>query len=260
MPEEPEIFYLKELLKIHIKNHKFKKIISNTKSNVELPSISKVIDCDSKGKILWIQTEKYYVHLHMMISGWIVFTKPKICKYELVFDNITLYIDDTRRFSKIQIINSEEKHNEELNKLGLSFIKDNITKEQFMEIILNSNKNISALLLDQTIFCGLGNYIRNEILYMVKIHPNKKSNELNKNDVEKLYNKIRYVLFSNLCELLIINKIKIPNIIKKISPPNLQIPYKFRVYEKETDKYGNNITKEKIAGRWTYYVKSIQKK
>jgi DNA-formamidopyrimidine glycosylase len=258
MPEAPEIFYLKELLKKYIINHKFEKIISNTKSKVDLPSQSKVIDCDCKGKLLWIKTEKYYVHLHMMISGWLVFEKPKICKYEFVFDNITLYMDDTRRFSKVKIIETEEKHNKEVNKLGLSFIKNEITKENFVEIILNSKKNISSLLLNQKIFCGIGNYIRNEALYMVKIHPSQISNKIKKNDAEKLYEKIRYVIFSNLCELLEMDNLKIPSFIKNIAPKKLQIPYKFRVYDKEKDNYGNKITREKIAGRWTYYVKSIQ--
>jgi formamidopyrimidine-DNA glycosylase len=259
MPEAPEIFYLKELLKKNIMNHKFEKIISNTKSKVNLPSKSKVIDCDCKGKLLWIKTEKYYVHLHMMISGWIVFERPKICKYEFVFDNMTLYMDDTRRFSKVKIIETEEKHNKEINKLGLNFLNDEITKNKFTEIILNSNKNISAMLLDQKIFCGIGNYIRNEALYMVKIHPSQNSSKISKEDAEKLYEKIRYVIFSNLCELLKMEKIKIPRFIKNISPKNLQIPYKFRVYSKEKDIYGNKITREKIAGRWAYYVKSIQK-
>lgn len=259
MPEAPEIFYLKELLKKNITNHKFEKIISNTKSKVNLPSISKVIDCNCKGKLLWIKTEKYYVHLHMMISGWIVFERPKICKYEFVFDNMILYMDDTRRFSKVKIIETEEKHNKEINKLGLNFLNNEITKNKFTEIILNSNKNISAMLLDQKIFCGIGNYIRNEALYMVKIHPSTNSSEIKKENAEKLYDKIKYVIFSNLCELLINDKIKIPRFIKNILPINLQIPYRFRVYGREKDMYGNKITREKIAGRWAYYVKSIQK-
>ena len=53
------------------------------------------------------------------------------------------------------------------------------------------------------------------------------------------------------------DNLKIPNNIKKISPKKLQVPYKFKVYSKEKDPYGNKITREKIAGRWAYYVKNI---
>jgi formamidopyrimidine-DNA glycosylase len=259
MPEAPEIFYLKELIKSKINGNIFENIISNTKSKVNLPEKSKVINCDCKGKLLWIQTEKYYVHLHMMISGWLVFEKPKICKYEFVFDNMTIYMDDTRRFSKVQIVNTDAEHDAIINQLGLSFLRNEVSKENFVQIITSTNKNISSLLLDQKVFCGVGNYIRNEALYMVKIHPNIKANEISESDAEKLYEKIRYVMFSNLCEMLKDDDLKIPKNIKDISPKKLQIPYKFRVYDREKDDKGNKITREKMAGRWTYYVKSIQK-
>jgi formamidopyrimidine-DNA glycosylase len=259
MPEAPEIFYLKELIKSKILNHKIKNIVSNTKSTVNLPKESKVNDVDCKGKLLWIKTKDYYIHLHMMISGWLVFEKPKINKYEFVFDNMTIYMDDQRRFSKVKIIKSEKEHQEELDRLGLSFIKNEVSKKQFIDIVSNSNKNISALMLDQTIFCGIGNYIRNEVLYMVKINPKAISNTISKKDIGKMYDKIRYVMFSNLYEMLQNDNLKIPEDIKKIAPKILQIPYKYRVYEKEKDAHGNKVTREKIAGRWAYYVKKLVK-
>lgn len=260
MPEAPEIFYLKELLKTKILEHKITEIISNTQSEVELPKESKVIDCDCKGKLLWIQTKDYYIHLHMMISGWLVFEKPKIYKYEFVFDNMTIYMDDTRRFSKVSIVETEDNHNKIINKLGLSFLKGEVSEDNFVEVVSKSSKNISALLLDQKIFCGVGNYIRNEALYLVKIHPAKKSKEIKESDIKKLYDKIKFIMFSNLYEMLELDKLKIPKNIKKIAPEKLEVPYKYKVYDRETDKLGNKITKEKIAGRWSYYVKSIQKK
>jgi formamidopyrimidine-DNA glycosylase len=258
MPEAPEIFYLKEKIKKQIKNHFFEKIVSNTKSVVNLPSKSKIIDIDCKGKLLWIITENYYVHIHMMISGWIVEDKPKICKYELIFDNITLYIDDRRRFSKIKIIKTKLEHDVIINNMGLSFLLGEVTKENFFNLLSNSHKNISALLLQQNIFCGIGNYIRNEVLYLIKVHPMKKSNTFDKKLSNKLYDKILYVMFSNLYELLLNDNINVPKYIHIISPKTIQIPYKFRVYEREKDNNNNIITREKIAGRWAYYVKKIQ--
>jgi formamidopyrimidine-DNA glycosylase len=259
MPEAAEIFYLKELIKSKINNNIFEQIISNTKTKVVLPKHSKVINCDTKGKLMWIQTEDYYVHLHMMISGWLVFEEPKICKYEFIFNNMSIYLDDTRRFSKVDVITSEKKHQDIINKLGLDFLKNEVSQDQFINILSNSKKNISALFLDQTIFCGIGNYIRNEVLYMVKLHPMTISNKINEVDIIKLYKKIKYVMFSNLYELMNEHKLPISKFITQISPETLQVPYKYRVYGKTKDKFGNNIIKKKIAGRWAYYVPSIQK-
>jgi formamidopyrimidine-DNA glycosylase len=259
MPEAPEVFYLKEMLKTKIKNHDIINIISNTDSEVNLPKQSRVIDCDSKGKLLWIKTNDFYIHIHMMISGWFVFEKPKVCKYEFIFDNMSIYVDDVRRFSKVYIVNSEKEHKKIIDELGLDFFNNEITEENFVDIISNSTKNISSLLLEQTVFCGIGNYIRNEALYLSKIHPIAKSKNIDSDSIKVLYEKIKFVMFSSLYELLEADNIKISKNIKKISPSNLEIPYKYKVYDREKDKLGNKITKEKIAGRWTYYVKSIQK-
>lgn len=259
MPEGPEIYYLKEMLKTKIKSQKFIDIISNTNSEVKLPKESKIIDCDCKGKLLWIQTEDYYVHMHLMISGWLVFEKPNVCKYEFIFDNMTIYMDDTRRLSKVYIVSSKKEHEKIIGELGLNFLSNEINKEIFVDMVSNSTKNISSLLLDQSIFSGIGNYIRNDALYLSKIHPNKKSKDIEIEDIKTLYENIIFVMFSNLYELLKTDNLKVPKEIKNIAPMNLEVPYKYKVYDREKDRLGNKVVKEKIAGRWTYYVKSIQK-
>lgn len=255
MPEAPEIFYLKELLNKLIKGKKILKIISNTKSIVNLPSSEKVIKCDCKGKILWIKTKKYYIHLHMMISGWIVLEKPKICKYQFKFsDDIEFYIDDVRRFSKVSIINSKDEHKKELSKLGYDFLKDEITCDDFLNIIQNSKKNITALLLDQSMFCGIGNYIRNEALYLSKILPDVTCSKIPKKNIIKLYKQIRFVLFSSLYEIMKENNIKINKFIKSVTPKKIECPYKFKIYEREYDDDGNKVIRDKTGGRWSYYI------
>lgn len=259
MPESPEIFYLKEKIKKKIKNKKILELISNTKTKVNLPKPSKVIDVDSKGKILWIETQDYYIHFHMMISGWLVFEEPRIYKYKFVFDNTDIYIDDRRRFSKVKIFKTKKDHLDDINKLGIDLLRTNITEKHFSDIILSYDKNISALLLDQTIFSGIGNYIRNEALYLAHIHPKRKASSLNDKEINKLYEKLKYVIFSNLYEMLKDDKLDIPKDIKSIAPKNLQYPYKYRVYEKEKDPYGNKVSFGIIAGRKTYFVSKIQK-
>jgi len=255
MPEGPEIYYLKELLKKKIKGKIFKNIVSNTKSVVDLPEEAKVIDIDCKGKLLWIITEKYYVHLHMMISGWLVFEKPKICKYEFQFENMNIYMDDTRRFSKVSVVETKEEHDEIVEKLGFDFLRNEITQESFGDILENAKKNIGELLLNQKIFCGIGNYIRNEALYLANINPKTKCGDLKKEDIENLYGQIKFVLFSNLFEMLENEKLKIPRNIKRIAPKKLEVPYKYKIYDRKEDDNGNKITKEKLAGRWIYYIK-----
>lgn len=45
--------------------------------------------------------------------------------------------------------------------------------EQFKQLIMKKKKAIKALLLDQGLFAGVGNWVGDEICYQAKIHPNE---------------------------------------------------------------------------------------
>lgn len=260
MPEGPEAFYLANFLKSKILNKNFTKIISNTKTIRNIPSKSKVIDVLSKGKKIWIETTKYYVHLHMGISGWLVEEKPKIYKYVLEFGKFKLWLKDRRRFSKIDIFKKNKdgissEHEKELNSIGINVLSKDFTLQKFTENLEKSNRNISALLMDQTVFCGIGNYIRNDALYLAKIHPERKVFSLTQKEIKKLYEKIKFVTFSNAIEWLKIDNLPIPKYILEICPKKLSVPYKFRIYEKETvGKF--KVQFKIVAGRKTYFIES----
>ena len=116
------------------------------------------------------------------------------------------------------------------------------------------------LLLDQAYFAGLGNYIKNDALYLSKIHPDKKSNNMTQNQIKNLYENILIISFSNVASHLKNANLKIPAKIEKIMPHKLYVPYKFFVYEQEYDKKGNKVIYMKNhCGRRTFYVPSIQK-
>jgi formamidopyrimidine-DNA glycosylase len=241
MPEAPEIKFLADDLKDNIVGQTFDNIISNTKTKVTLPKKSKVINVDTRGKLIIIQCKDYYVTLHMGLTGWLTYEEPKIYKYVLVFSNGNIYLRDQRRFSKIKVYKTEEALNKDLDQLGYDFIKDEIDEKTFIDILNSSKKNISSLLMDQHIFSGIGNYIRNEALYLSKINPESKSKDIDLKHKKLLYKKIKYVISSNLKELY-----------------DGKDHYKYRVYEREKDDKGNKIIVKIIAGRKTFYVPSIQ--
>ena len=169
MPEGPEILISSAFLKQFVKGKNFTKITSNTKSKRELPKKSKVINVYSYGKLIIIKTVDYYVHIHFGITGWLVRNKPRIYKYILHFGNYKFYLQDTRRFSSIKILN-EERHNSDINKLGVDILSENFTLNKFIDFTNKKKQNICSFLLDQKKFAGLGNYIKNEVLYLSKVH------------------------------------------------------------------------------------------
>lgn len=252
MPEGPEIFYLSQVLKNKVLNKKIIKITSNTKTIRDLPNESKILKIGCKGKLLWIQTESYFIHLHMGISGWLVTEQPKIFKYILHFENIDFYLKDQRRFSKVDIYN-EEEHNKKLDSLGIDVLNNDFTLQNFLHILSKTSKNISALLMEQSKISGIGNYIRNDALFMANIHPAEKITNISKEQKIKLFHSIRHIVFSNSIEWLNMDNFPIPSYIKKIQPDNLEVPYNFKIYGKKTYK-GKQVIVKKIAGRDTYLV------
>ena len=259
MPEGPEACILANYLRYSIKNKNFTSITSNTKTTRNLPKESKVLDVYSKGKVIIIKTEDYYIHIHLGITGWLLDDKPKIYKYILHFENRDFYLGDTRRFSSIKILNNEEDNNKELNKTGVDILSENFTIEYFKNKIKSKKANICAVLLDQKIFAGLGNYIKNDALYLAKISPKRKTNAIEDQELDLLFEKIKFVTFSNLYDWFDSYELKVPKKIKELKPEKIKKNYKFYVYNREKDNKGNPVTYIKnLCGRRTFYVESIQ--
>lgn len=264
MPEGPEIKYIKEVCKTYLLNHELVNIKSNSKTIVKLPKKSKLIDVLNKGKLLVLVFQDYYFHIHFGLTGWLVFENPDYPKYELTFKKgnkeIIAYIDDSRRFSKLKFLD-ENKHQLSLGKLGVDIFNKEFTLDFFKEQLKKVNKKIVSFLLEQNKFCGIGNYIKNESLYIAKINPYSNTSELDDTDIKNLYNAIKFCAFSNFVELIKENKdIKLEkNEITRFNKEvKLEVPYKYRVYQQETDPKGNKVIKTEISGRKTFYVKKIQ--
>jgi formamidopyrimidine-DNA glycosylase len=274
MPEGPEILYWSVLLKKKLASkYKFDEIKSFTDKPIIVPKDweGKIDDSGCKGKLLWLVAsstnggKKYYMHIHYGITGWLSFEKPEsYIKFEFVLLNlktqqkINLYMEDKRRFSKIGIY-TEQQHQKIISKLGFDIFEDNFTLDYFNEIIDGKNTLLAPLLLKQEIFCGIGNYIKNEVMYMCKLKVKIKTSELDENQIKELYNNILFIAYSNLVEML-----KDTNILKYLPksksnnmPKKLEVPYEYKIYGRETTLDGKKVFKIKVGGRDSYCIKEL---
>lgn len=262
MPEGPEIKYIKELCKKHLIGKTLENIISNSDTKVKLPKKSKLIDVESKGKQMVLIFEDFWFLIHFGLTGWLTFADAKYPRYELHFNDLTVYIDDSRRFSKLKIYESEQSYKKVLNKLGIDIFSDEFTEDFFIESFGKSKKAIVAFLMDQSKFSGIGNYIKNESLYLSRISPHRKTDKITDEEKSKLFKSILHVAYSNFVENMELNKIKLDKKdTKRIKELNIKIssPYKFNVYGRDDyDLKGNKLTIEDIGGRTCYYVKTLQ--
>jgi len=269
MPEGPEILFFSTFLKNKFLTTKISNIKSNTGEPIELPEDFEgtILDIYSKGKLLYIKVSStvlnkhYYIHIHLGISGWILFKEPKnFVKYEFKLTTkagkeFNILIDDKTKLSKLHIYN-EVEHNDKLNKLGIDIFTSNFTLDKFESVIKSKNMILASFLLKQEIFCGIGNYIKNEVLYLGNLDINVKTKALNQQQISELYKNILFVAYSCLIEQL--KNSDIENFLAegyKINiPDNIEIPYNYRIYGMNTTSDGQTIKKIKVGGRDTYYV------
>lgn len=265
MPEGPEIKYMSEICKKYIKGCELVDIISNSKTVIKVPKKSKVIDVVTKGKLMVLVCEDYYFHIHFGLTGWLVFENPEFPRYELEFkkgnEKFKAYIDDSRRFSKLKIVNKTQ-HDKAFAKLGVDILTPEFTLLFFLETIKKTKKKIVAFLLEQNKFCGVGNYIKNESLYIAKIDPYRNCDDLDDDEIEKLYNAILFCTYSNTLEFLKENKKDVKpdkKFMKMLNSIDTEVPYEYKVYQQDKDPKGHKVIHTDIGGRKTYYVKEVQK-
>lgn len=271
MPEGPEILYWQTLLdkKLTLK-YKFNAIKSYTDKPIIVPKDWEgiILGTGCKGKLLWIEVsstnkkKKYYMHIHYGLTGWFQFEKPEsYIKFEFVLNNIktegqlNLYMEDKRRFSKIAIYD-EKQHLKIISKLGIDIFEKDFILSNFKTIINKKDTMVAPLLLKQEIFCGIGNYIKNEVMYMTKLKAKIKTSELTEDQIDELHTNILFVSYSNLVEMLKDTKIlKYLNKSKSTyMPKKLEVPYQYKIYGRETTSDGKKVYKIKVGGRDSYCV------
>jgi len=241
MPEGPELKYINLLLQNVVGNNIID-IKTYNKPSVEKIT-GKILNVETKGKLTWLELNNKYIHIHLGLTGWLyIDDEPDNKKYMIKTNKFKIYLDN---LATLCIVNKEE-HIKKINKLGIDILTPEFTLEYFKNTLKKSKVMIAPYLLKQEKFAGLGNYIKNEALYLAKIHPKTKANEIDDNKIEKLYEFIRYVAFSVLATYI---QTKL-----KEFPKNLQVPYKFKIYNRTKDDNGNIVKKEKISGRISYYI------
>ncbi len=269
MPEGPEILYFSTLFKKKLNDTTITDIKSYTDKPAIIPKdyIGKVLSIECKGKLLWFElsgiTQNYFLHIHYGITGWLTFDEPeKNIKFEFIIKKkdkeIKMYMEDRRRFSKVQFYNKEQ-HDKIISELGIDIFTKEFTEEKFIEEVKSKNMVLAAFLLNQSIFAGIGNYIKNEAMYMTWLRVKIKTSDLTDEQISKLYNNILFVSYSTLIEMLQSSKAeKYLEKSKRTNEPNkLEIPYEYKIYSREETTDGKKVFKVKVAGRDSYCIKEL---
>ncbi|MFA5056150.1 MAG: bifunctional DNA-formamidopyrimidine glycosylase/DNA-(apurinic or apyrimidinic site) lyase [Dehalococcoidia bacterium] len=134
--------------------------------------------------------------LHMRMSGSLrldddSYSDPYV---RAVFDfdsGAKLYFRDPRKFGMIWLVEDEEQV---VGKLGPEPLDTCFTARTLRSILSKHSAPTKAIICDQTVIAGIGNMYADEALFDARIHPERKSSSLSRDEIKRLHRAIITVL------------------------------------------------------------------
>ncbi len=289
MPELPEVEVVKRSLERNILNLIIKKVKindANLRYKVDKTGLSKlegkkIIKIKRRSKFLIFEIGKTYKMLvHLGMTGKFFFIDNKNKKFKTSFYYFLNYKKDRKHDRVIFILNKKQKliYND-VRKFGFIKIYNSnlITKSQHLahlgpeplekkwnfsylkKYLFGRERSIKNVLMDQKCVSGLGNIYVNEILFLSRIKPVRKSAKLKNFEIERIIKFSKKVLKTS---------IKLGgSTIKDFSSENGKkgvFQQHFRVYGRENQDCSNvdcnlRIIRTLISNRATFFCKKCQK-
>lgn len=228
MPELPEVETIRLQLQSKIIGKIIKKIEILSKKNFigkkEQVYGKKIIAINRSGKYLTFQLSQLskltklsklvnYLNFHMKMTGQLLFAqnmnKPvfsvkipftktntmpgKTTRVIIHFtDGSGLFFNDLRKFGWIKAANNPEQPK------GVDILSKEFNLQLVNSLTRKTHKPIKSLLMDQDKLSGIGNIYANEILFLSKIRPMRKSNSLKRIEKANLYYSIKKIIVQGI--------------------------------------------------------------
>lgn len=127
------------------------------------------------------------LHIHLGLIGQLTFTPlaPPVGQVRVRLSDAH-WAADLRGPQRCQLISADEQL-VVTTKLGADPLRDDADPQQAWTKVHRSSKTIAALLMDQSIFAGVGNIYRVEILFRHRIKPSCPGNKLRKTSFEAIW-------------------------------------------------------------------------
>jgi formamidopyrimidine-DNA glycosylase len=166
-----------------------------------------ILQVSRRGKFIIFQLPRDTFLLHLRMSGDVrvedlqVDEKsfPRVHLHDrlvLGFENgKALFFNDARKFGRAWLVEHPEQV---IGNLGPEPLEPGFTTEVLFERLQAVNRQVKALLLDQSFLAGMGNIYTDEALHLAKIHPNTRSSQIDYDQCRNLWSAIRSVLLSGI--------------------------------------------------------------
>ena len=163
-----------------------------------------IFNISRRGKYIIFHLEDGYILCHLRMTGNLFIDKNNIkekyvrAKFVLMNQQSTwiLYFRDVRKFGGFYYYRNLLTLN---RKLGADPFDVLFGRKWLFKGLQSRNRQIKGLMLDQSFICGLGNIYTDEILWLSKIHPQRKSSEIIEEESNTLHRHIISLLVLSIC-------------------------------------------------------------
>jgi endonuclease-8 len=166
MPEGPSIVILKEKIS-YLRNKVVLEADGYGKLDMEALSHKKILNFKSWGKHFFICFSEFTIRIHFGLFGSYQFHEPK-----KVNPKLALHFNDDAIYFYVCTVERIDQPLEELYDFEADVMSDQWKPAKALKKLEGKgDKMICDVLLDQKIFSGVGNIIKNEVLYRSRVHP-----------------------------------------------------------------------------------------
>lgn len=193
MPEGPSIIILKDAVE-QFKGEKIIQVEGNSKLDIQRMCGKKIIDFKSWGKHFLICFKNFTVRIHFMLFGSYRINEKKKTppRLTLITKNGELnFYACSIKFIEGEIDNVYDWTSDVMNDKW----NPKAAKKKLKQ---NPGGLICDVLLDQNIFTGVGNIIKNEVLFRTRIHPESKVENIPPVKINELIDEARNYSFDFL--------------------------------------------------------------
>lgn len=224
--------------------------------NARLPA--KVVGVGVHGKFLyWIVTNDVFIYNTLGMTGsWSVKETKHSRVVFVMTDGSRVYFNDQRNFGTLKMVPGRQELVKKLQSLGPDMLSEQVSDARFTDSLMKRpDWTLAEALMDQSLVCGVGNYVKAESLYRAQLSPHREVKSLGPADFSKLKQCIQIVLQ----EAYQRGGASIQTY-RDFDGNEGEYSQRFLVYNQDQDPNGNKVVREKTAdGRTTHWVPAVQK-
>ncbi len=207
MPELPEVETTATAIRPHLIGRSITNVRNTWRRHIDRPKFSELVrrllghnitGVSRRGKFLLIHLDgEDTLLIHLRMSGQLFVAggaTPADKHTHTIFEldnGSELRFRDTRKFGRVYLVADKA---EILGKLGPEPLGPEFTLAVLRDLIRGKKRTLKPFLLDQTIIAGIGNIYADEALFYARLHPRRKTDSLDAEEIANLFNGIKQAL------------------------------------------------------------------